>query len=90
MTLKTLQIFHSRPPLSGASRTFEDFDRKSSTSESKFAAEVSSSSSAYQSDSGLARSRKTFTEGQKVKVKKNGSPGYEDGVIYEKDRKSVV
>ena len=85
MTLKTLQIFHSRPPLSGASRTFEDFDRKSSTAESKFAAEVSSSSSAYQSDSGLARSRKTFTEGQKVKVKKNGSPGYEDGVIYEKN-----
>ena len=44
-----------------------------------------SSSSAYQSDPGLARSRKTFGEGQKVKVKKNGSPGYEDGVIYEKN-----
>ena len=46
---------------------------------------MSSNSSAYQSDSGLARTRKTFTIGQKVKVKKNGSPGYEDGVIYEKN-----
>ena len=28
--------------------------------------------------------RKTFSEGQKVKVKRVGNPGYEDGIIYEK------
>ena len=36
-------------------------------------------------DSAFGGARKTFTEGQKVKVKKAGLPGYDDGVIDDKN-----